>query len=256
MSLTGGEPAAGTLPSTPYRIVDGWNQGWHSGRSGELGEIYTADYGHERGLDARSFGELAAARGPLRPVEPITAGDEANLWRLFDAAGRKTIATLAAALESVFHQIRESHGGLQSASGSYEYAKRTLLAGREGSWESVVLIDVVLLGNSLNLANAARGRQDVDARRAAGPSPRVDAAARAAMAEIIHRWVTDPARYTEVAETLASVVSRYCDDKAGAEGWRAVADQWLQPGGLAQQAFSTCYRLFYSLSAHFDPSLI
>jgi hypothetical protein len=89
-------------------------------------------------------------------------------WRLamrglFDAAGQKTIATLAAALERVFHQIRESHGGLQSASGSYEYAKRTLQAGREGSWESVVLIDVVLFGNSLNLAKAARGRQDVDA---------------------------------------------------------------------------------------------
>lgn len=30
---------------------------------------------------------------------------------------------------------------------------------------------------------------------------------------------------------------RYCDDTAGADGWHVVADQWLQPGGLARARF-------------------
>lgn len=34
-----------------------------------------------------------------------------------------------------------------------------------------------------------------------------------------------------------------------------IADQWLQPGGLAQADFSTCYRLFYAHSEHLDTGL-
>jgi hypothetical protein len=239
----------------PYRVVDAHNQGWHP--SGTRDDIkYAADYGFERDLEDRSWDELVATRSPLRPVEPITDEDEAELQRLFGDAGRKTITTLAAALETVFHGLRESRGGLSNPD-SYAWARRTLMAGREGSWESELLIEVVLFGNELNLAKPGKGRNafDVDALRAAGPSKRVDVDVHRAMVAIFHRWVSDPDRYTEVAETLASVVSRYCDDTAGPTGWRAVADQWLQPGGLAQRDFSTCYRLFYSLSEHYDSGL-
>jgi hypothetical protein len=51
-------------------------------------------------------------------------------------------------------------------------------------------------------------------------------------------------------------VSRYCDATGGSEGWATVADQWLQPGGMAQHDFSVCYRLLYSLSEHFNPTVI
>ena len=175
------------------------------------------------------------------------------LHRLFAAAGRKTITTLAAAIETVFHQLRQQRGRHDDP---FEFARRTLIAGREGSWESAVLIEVMLFGNEMNLAPATRkNRYDTTGRRAAGPmARRVDAAARDHMAGILHRWVSDPDRYTEVAETLASVVSAYCDTQP--DGWRAVADQWLQPGALAQNNFSLCYRLFYSRSEHFDTAVI
>jgi hypothetical protein len=242
-------------PARPlHRVVDHANQGWYPSSDGQGGVIYSAGYGFRRDLEPRSYEDLAATRGPLRPVEPVTDDDQAALHGLFAAAGRKTIATLAAAIEVVFHRVREEHGGL-AARGSWEFARRTLTAGREGSWESEVLIEVMLFGNELNLAPATRSaRYDIDVRRAAGPSKRVHASAREGVAAIVHRWVTDPARYTEVAETLAGIVSSYCDGQP--ESWKAAADQWLQPGGLAQAHFSACYRLFYSRSDHFDSGVI
>jgi hypothetical protein len=265
-------------PATIYRVVDQENQGWHPmGGAGEL-ILYAADYGFERDLADRPFDQLVTDRGPLRPVEPITTEDWAELDRLFTLAGRRTVTTLAAALETVFHRIREDAGpdrpGKWLAPGggydTYQAARRAMLAGREGSWESEALITVMLFGNELNLPDIkGRRHADVDERRAAGPSKRVHREAHAAMAAMFHRWVTDPARYTEVAETLAAVVSTYADehgevipghatnaDPVPHTGWAVVADQWLQPGGLAQQAFSDCYRLLYSTSDHFNYRLI
>ena len=241
----------GEMNPRPYRVVDASNQGWHpvGGAAGEA--RYAADYGFQRDLADRTWDELVGTRAPLRPVEPITDEDVAELRHLFRQAGRKTITTLAAALETAFHEIREMRRTVRDDD-SYAWTKRTLMAGREGSWESELLMEVVLFGNELNLAKPGKGQHayDVAARRKAGPSKRVDATVRDAMADMFLRWVTDPGRYTELAETLAFVVSSYCDDKAGADGWRTVADQWLMPGSLARDSFSICYRLFYSLSEH------
>src|SRR5262245_61917286 len=110
--------------SSAYRLVDAQNQGWYSAAAG----TYEADYGFQRGLPTLTFSQLQADRGPLRPVQPITGDDEKWLRSLFDTAGRKAIATLAAALESVFHEIREHQGGLGGATNSYNYAERTLRA--------------------------------------------------------------------------------------------------------------------------------
>lgn len=243
----------------PYRVVDAFNQGWHPTGGKDEKPVYETFTGlHGERIPGRTWDELVATRAPLRSVENITDEDVATLRTLFGEAGRKTITTLAAALESVHHRVRELHGSLGEAQGSYEWARRTLVAGRPGSWESAALLDVVMFGNELNFAKPGKGLHayDVDARRAAGPSKRVDVGARQAMAAILWRWVTDPDRYTEVAATLAAVVSSYCDDTAGPGGWRAVADQWLQPGGLARESFLVCYRLFYSVSEHFDTGLI
>lgn len=242
----------------PYRVVDTFNQGWHPTGGKDEEPVYETFTGlHGERMPGRTWNELMATRAPLRPVENVTDEDVATLRALFAEAGRKTITTLATALESVHHQVRELHGGLDEAHASYGWAQRTLVAGRPGSWESAALLDVIMFGNELNLAKPGKGQHayDVDARRKAGPSKRVDAGARQAMAAILWRWVTDPDRYTEVAETLASVVSGYCDDTAGPDGWRQVADQWLQPDSLARESFSTCYRLFYSVSEHLNTGL-
>ena len=74
---------------TPYRVVDRNNQGWHATQAGTGGTIYSADYGDERGLPDTSYGDLAAACGPLRPVLPVSDVDRAELERLFRQASRK-----------------------------------------------------------------------------------------------------------------------------------------------------------------------
>jgi hypothetical protein len=261
----------------PYRVVDRENYGWYRAGTRDGRTAWTTGPINGLGFDADDYPALVELRAPVRPVLPINGDDRDKLHALFGQAGRKTIATLAAALEAVFDRLRESLPGGWRAPCSYDYAKRTMMAGRAGSWESAVLIDVILFGNGLNLAKATRQlpEWDVDARRAAGPARRVDKAARDAMAAMFWQWVTGPDRYTELAETLASIVSGYCDDQAKARGlvpdqetlnqtpgvprpagWPLVADQWLQPRGLAQADFSLCYRLFYSLSRYFDSSVI
>jgi hypothetical protein len=74
------------------------------------------------------------------------------------------------------------------------------------------------------------------------------------MAAIITRWVMDRARYTEVAETLADIVSCYAD-RHGPDGWHMVADQWLQSPAFCGSGFRACYRLLHSRSEHYDPIL-
>jgi hypothetical protein len=234
-----------------YRVVDAHNQGWHPTGTLEGGTVISADYGFKRGLpDYPTYEALAAARGPLRPVQPITAADRDELRRLIAYAGRQAITSLAAAVEVVWNELIERSKA--DTLDAYHRAKTWLLAGREGSWESEALIAVALFGNTLNLAKETRDRWRVPDRRAAGPVRRVNKEVRDQMAAMILRWVTDPARFTEVAETLAAVVSAYADEIHGPDGWRMIADQWLQPGGLAAEDTRNCYRLFYSLSEHLD----
>lgn len=224
-----------TRPDThPHRLVDRENQGWYLTSDGAGGFAYGADFGHRSGLENTDLTTLTRERGPWRPVEPITDADEALLRDAFTRAGRKTITTLAAALADVYHQARERGGD------SHDYGCRTLTAGRGGSWESAVLLQVAWFGNDLRH----------------GSGKRIDAGARQTFVEVLTRWTSDPERFTEVAETLAAVVSQYADERHGADGWRKVADQWLQPASLARDDFSTCYRLFYSQSEHFDSGLI
>jgi len=243
------------MAAVPYRAVDRDNYGWYQAGTIDGGTRWTT--GGINGLNGTEFGsypELTAARGPVRPVEPVTDADEEDLRALFAQAGRKTVTTLAAALEDVFRRLNDQHHGSGPDLDGFQYARRTMMAGRAGSWESDLLMHVTWFGNNLNFAKETKAPRSAPTRKA-GPSRRVDKAARDAMASILWRWVTDPARYTEVAATLASVVSRYADGRFGRDGWARIADQWLQPGGMARADFSQCYRLFYSLSEHLDTHL-
>jgi len=245
--------------TTPNRVVDQQNYGWYL--AGASGGGFRWITGPTNGL-ASEFADLPALeaiRGPVRPVLPITAADTEALRALFDQAGRKTVTSLAAAIEQVFHQLREAHckgPWHKDPTGGYDYARRTLMAGRAGSDEASLLMQVQLFGNELNLAKATRQLRDVGDRRAAGPSKRVDKDVRDAIAAILWRWVTDPDRFTELAETLASLVAWYADDRYGPDGWRGIADQWLQPGGLDTVNPANCYWLLYARSDHRNPGRV
>jgi hypothetical protein len=243
----------------PYRVVDSHDQGWlTTGPTAEAGHLYEASYGWKRGLERMTLDQLAAERGGWRPVVAPTDDEDAAIEAAIRAAGRKAIASIAAALDVVFHEVREQHDGLSDPHGSYVAAKMALMAGREGSWESEVLIQVVMAGNGFNLVRPkGRGHADASQMRAAGPSPRVDRAARDDLAAVFTAWTRSTDRYVEVAETLASIVSRFADDEYGPDGWRRIADQWLQPDApVRSEDFSACYRLLYSQSEHFDPDVL
>lgn len=227
----------------PYRVVDRDNNGWYLAADGHGGTAYCLNYSTQ----IPDYATLEAAHGPLRPVLPVTDADVAELDRLCSEAGRKAVTSLAAALATVVKRLYENAGGVERSLESSAYAYRTLAAGRAGSWEAELLRSVVSFGYELNDNRKASKSGGGSALEAKGPGHRVDRDARDGMATIIMRWVTDPARYTEVAETLAWIVSQHADQH-GADGWRRIADQWLQPSALIGEDFRNCYRLFYSRS--------
>lgn len=240
----------------PYRVVDADNRGWITNGDGTYhGFDPSADLDRERTLilETRPLAAIEAEAGPVRPVVSRSAEDVAQLEAAFAAAGRKLIGSLASALEQIYHEARERFGPWDSdPTSSAGYAQRTLTAGRPGSWEASAVMDVVWFGNELNLW-PREGAESVAHMRATGPNTkRVDVAARDKIAAVLRRWVTDPAGYVELAETLAALVSDYADKHHDADGWKAIADQWLQPTSLDRENFVGCYRLLYSVSAHFN----
>ncbi|WP_162958774.1 hypothetical protein [Nocardia yunnanensis] len=243
----------------PYRVVDSHNQGWLH-EAGPEGLYRGFDpTGTPKLLEARPLADIVREFGPVRPVLGLLDEDREQLRAALETAGRKAIGSLASALEQVHHEIRARAEAMEPGekpSSSYYYAARAMTAGRPGSWESERLQSVWIFGNGLNLWPNKAGKS-ADEMRATGPSPkRVHIGARDEMAAVLRRWVDSPDRYTEVAEHLAAIVSAYADEAHGPDGWAKIADQWLQPGGLAQEDTAACYGLLYSVSAHFNPDRV
>lgn len=182
----------------PYRVVDGSFQGWYR-RSGE--GRYDADSGHRRGLETAAYEELAASRGPLRPVEPPRAEESAAVKAALAGAGRKAAASL---LVAVFRLTEQDALARRT-----EGAQSWLLAGREGSHESASLQRLAWsIGCDLSEKPA-----------------RYDQAAVAELVRVVTGWVSGPDRYVEVAANLASLFGDVADE---AGGWAAVADRYMQ----------------------------
>ncbi|MFB7649407.1 hypothetical protein ACFC0S_15885 [Streptomyces sp. NPDC056084] len=187
-----------TEAELPYRVVDASLQGWYR-RSGD--GRYDADSGQARGLETMAYEDLAAARGPLRPVEPPSTLDSDAVRAALAGAGRKAAASL---LVAVF-RLTEQDARARRTQG----AKSWLLAGREGSNEAASL-DRLAWGIGCDLAEKPK---------------RYDAEAVDVLVRVIEGWVTGSDRYVEVAANLAWLFSGVADE---AGGWAAVADQYLQ----------------------------
>ena len=71
-------------PERPYRVVDREFQGWYR-RS--VDGRFDADRGHARGLEAVTYEELDASRGPLRPVTPPSEEESAVVRAALAGAG-------------------------------------------------------------------------------------------------------------------------------------------------------------------------
>lgn len=237
------------------RVVDRDNQPWRLLGEHEHDTRYTPELDTDLGV--HTYEQLDDTRGPLRPVEPMHREDESRLRDAFDRAGHQAVATLAAALETVHNEHRHHRGGTSAPQESYGYARRSMTAGRPGSWESDALISVINVGSRFTLPTPEEvAETDLDARRAAGPSARVHRDAFQILVRLLRHWTSHPGEYTEVAGNLAGAMSRYADERHGADGWNRVSDQWLRPESLPVDDFRDCYRLLYSQSGHFDPALL
>ncbi|MFD4356780.1 hypothetical protein ACFWPX_29810 [Nocardia sp. NPDC058518] len=245
--------AAAAVQKPPYRIVDARNVGWIVQVGTDQYRCFDPTVSGEPTMVMATLAEITAEHGPVRPVLPCPADDATALQSAFDRAGRKTIASIASAVEAIHFEARNRFGPWDSdVSGTAAYAERTLIAGRPGSWESARLTELWIFGAELNLW-PRDNRADVAAMRSTGPNPkRVDVTARDEIAEVLRRWTGDPERYVEVAENLSGIVSRYADDLYGQQGWKQIADQWLQPDAPLPAAAAAPMRdLLYSKSEHY-----
>ncbi|MCW2653469.1 MAG: hypothetical protein JWR32_4445 [Mycobacterium sp.] len=171
-------------------------------------------------------------RAKYRPVMPITDNDRQALIDLLAAARRKAVYSLAVAVYRRWKALRDEQGGMAQPHESMEISKRRLLASRPGSRETQHLTKMALWVGAASHRGSTRplGRR------------------------FLYRRVTEPARFTEVAETLAGVVAHYAD--SAPRGWADVADQWLQPRAFGREGAYLTYSLLYSVSARFDPAML
>lgn len=200
----------------PQRLVTRQWRGWWltQRRDGQLGYTTSELYGRGVALPLAEVLAHPTLGGPVRPVVPAQ-WHESELVRaaLFDA-GQLAVTTLARALWRCVGAV--GLGGL--------------VAGRSGSWESSSLTELALWG------------QRVD-------PGRVHAGACEAVQGQVLRWVADPHRYVEVAETLSvafsamamrhlSVQIHAAFDESGEQLdpftyplvlWQSVADRQLWP---------------------------
>ncbi|MFE0777815.1 hypothetical protein [Streptomyces sp. NPDC058861] len=187
----------------PYRFVDRDFQGWYERGDG----LYAADAGWCRNLTERSYQALVETRGPVRPVNVATAEECAALEAALAGAGRKAAASLLVALYRLV--LAEAEEQRESGERRQGGARYRIMASREGSWESEVMV---------------RLAWDIGA-ELAEKSKRYDETAVEEIVRVVTGWATGPDRYVEVAVTLAGEFSAVAD-RAG--GWEAVADRYLQ----------------------------
>jgi len=187
-----------TEPKPPSRVVDARFQGWYLSGDGQ----YHADFGGSRGLEPRTLDELTETRGPLREVVPRSEASAAEAEAALKVAGRLAAGSLLVALARVALRISARPG--QPATGS-------LLAGREGSWETADM-NSLIWNLGIDLADDP-GRFHADAVER--------------LAAVVEGWIGGET-YNEVAETLSGIFADVADDLGG---WPAVADDPLQPGG-------------------------
>lgn len=199
------------MSDLPYRVVDVHDQGWFSNGAG----MYTADWESRNGLPRLGYDDLRVQRGPLRPVEPISDEDEGRLTAALVGAGRLAAGSVLVALFRLFRG--PDLPTMEERGQSMARRSAALVAGRAGSWESEA-ISSLAWGPGCDLADKPK---------------RYDPATADLIEAMVWRWVTDPRRFTEVAETLASVFNRHT---VNVGGWDKVADRYLIPGGRFSMA--------------------
>ncbi|MGW0757124.1 hypothetical protein ACWD1Y_11650 [Streptomyces sp. NPDC002814] len=193
-------------PERPtYRFVDRLNRGWHIASS-EQPVRYAIDWAGlrpNRPADPLTLEELEAEHGPLRPVGHGDPSDDLVLRSALADAGVKAAGSVLVALYrlSVEYSRNSTPGGYEGGS---------LVAGREGSWESEAIYRLAwTIGGDLDEKPKRYSEECV-----------------ASVMAVLRQWTQHPERYVEVAENLAYEFSKVADEQGG---WSKVADRPFQP---------------------------
>ncbi|MET8668176.1 hypothetical protein ABZV87_28055 [Streptomyces tendae] len=200
---TAAEPCEDERPT--YRFVDRLNRGWHIASADEPVR-YAADWAGlrpGRPEEPLTLAELEAEHGPLRPVGASDPSDDLVLRRALAGVGVKAAGSVLVALYRLAVEYSRN-----STPGGYEGG--SLVAGREGSWES---------GAIYRLAWTVGGDLDEKPRRFSEECV-------TSVIAVMRSWTQHPKRYVEVAENLAGEFARVADELGG---WSKVADRPFQP---------------------------
>ncbi|MEV2186444.1 MULTISPECIES: hypothetical protein [unclassified Streptomyces] len=174
----------------PVRLVDAHGRSWYL-NSGESNSYGTRALHYS---EARTYEQIVAEAGPVRHIDVPGDGDSEAIRQALRQAGARAAATVAAALHAAATACEHATGRPED-----------LVAGRPGSTESTIVLDMAL-DAGLKV-----------------PAASVDAAALKVVAGILTRWVTGET-VVEVAETLAWMLGPVVDER----GWMGLTDPWAR----------------------------
>lgn len=203
------EPGCAPPQRAPYRVVDADGDPWMcrdpygaeeealvSGRPWKPGDpprtVDQVVFENNHTRSVLAYATLTERHGPVRPVVAMPPADAERLQELARAAGRKTLGTIAAALYAVEMRLGAEPPQLAHPGGLVH--RDRLTAGRPGSWEAAILIDVIWV-----VGPTVTGDRIYP--------PLMDAAT-----EIFARWATSPDGYVEFAETIPVVLAPVIDN--------------------------------------------
>ncbi|MDQ1041566.1 hypothetical protein QFZ75_008068 [Streptomyces sp. V3I8] len=188
------------------RFADREGEGWlNNGLNGAYATYPRRDLPEYATIEA-----LDAARGPLRPVGPMSTEDSNQLALALFQAGRKGVATLLVALNRTA-QMLTADGG----------STAVFTSGRPGSWEAVDLSQALHLG------------EDID-------DSRVDPEALDTALALILKWITGPVQ-PELADGLAGILGDAAKQAEHQGGWDAITDDELLGNELIEH-WTSAYR--------------
>lgn len=197
-----------TTENPPYRVADRAGEGWLRNGPNETYTTYP-----NRSLGELTYEQLAADRGPLRPVGAMSTEDSNKLALALFQAGKKGVATLLVALNRTAQMLIADGGDTA-----------VFTSGRPGSWEAA------------DLRRALRLGEDID-------DSRVDPEALETALSLLLKWITGPVQ-PELADGLAGILGDAAKQAQSWGGWDAITDEELQDNEVIEHWTSAYRRQF------------
>lgn len=216
------------MDGVPTNVVDRELQGWWRGEDG----LYRTG-----GSDDPVPIERVMSRwAPLRSIGPAPQLDLMAAEDSLQIAGKHAVASVAAATATIVAELTTTFR-IRQLDDPARRARYAIVAGEPVPERAALLLDAVAIGESVAEVSSA-----------------VCPYTRDVIADIALDWIRGSGPFVEISHALALVVGTVADAH-GSDGWRRLADDWLQPTGPQDRDALACYHLLYSESRYYDPDL-